>query len=186
MLSAPPSGADLAAALRKMAQESGKLIKPFLSEVGLSKYGVSYLENLERVTQPKERTIARIRKVLAGGTVSPPNARAKPSATGPAPRAAGDKIKVLRRGWPRLDADDIERLRQCSAARMARSRMAHAPDSRGRKGQEILILPEIWSAIEREAQARGAPAVAIYAEALRLGLRFLEEERFEAEREARI
>lgn len=75
--------------------------------------------------------------------------------------------------------EKIEALKASSAVRVTRSRLAHAPDAKGRKGDEMLISGPIWSRIEAEARARKIPAKALFDQALEAGVFTLEEDRFE-------
>lgn len=162
------TGKQILAVVEAAAAKAGIPVKDFLRRHRITDVPSRWIKQMAVARHPQQRTIDLVRRALAAPEVPAPPERKKPGGT-----------RTRENGGVPANFN-IEAARAASSARMARSRLAHAPDAGGRKGEELLVPAEIWLALEDEARARGIKPAACFALALDAGRFCLAEDRFEA------
>lgn len=164
-MSDKPSGAELVCAIAEAAAAEGMKPGAWIRERGLSHEPYRWMTALSASKDPLARTVARVRDALKGKRIP----------------LAVELVSTKRQVNAPIPPEKIASLQASSAVRMTRSRLAHAPDAKGKKGRELLIEGPVWTRIEAEARARGIKPDAAFALAIDVGIFTLEHDRFEEE-----
>lgn len=164
-LSDKPSGAELVRAIAEAARAEGVAATAWIRERGLSHEPYRWMKALSASKDPLARNVDRVKAALGGKRFA----------------LSVEPVSTKRKVNAPIPPEKIAAMKASSAVRLTRSRLAHAPDAKGKKGRELLIAGKVWTAIEAEAAARKISPEACFALALSAGIFTLEHDRFEEE-----